>query len=97
MLWHPQTGPLLAGSIARYFQMEKNNMQHYPEDHPLTPRIEIHKRQGRVLIEANAPLRIQEITRPRIFNLVPGFEAVPVIVEIPDNSRHECRIRFLHP
>jgi hypothetical protein len=60
-------------------------------------RIEIHKPQGRVVIEANAPLRIQETTRPRIFNLVPGFEAVPIIAEIPDNSRLECRIRFLRP
>jgi hypothetical protein len=60
-------------------------------------RIEIHKPQGRVVIEANAPLCIQETTRPRIFNLVPGFEAVPIIAEIPDNSRLECRIRFLRP
>ena len=194
LLWHPQAGPLLAGSMARYFQVEKNNMQHYPEDHPLTPRvelweddawftqlydltakvehsdrdgtlafqvaarllndarkepsrgkaacsmgyhfdaaavtitvsapgvgsgssrprlilpvisptgekvarsakrIEIHKPQGRLVIEANAPLRIQETTRPRIFNLVPGFEAVPIIAEIPAESRLECRIRCL--
>ena len=196
MLWHPLAGPLLAGSMARYFLVEKNNMQLYPEDHPLTPRveiwedetwftqlydltaevahsdhngilafevatrllnearkapsrgnaacsltyrfdantvtiavsapgvgsgsarprlilplisptgekvtwsanrIEIHKPQGRVVIEANAPLRIQEGTRPRIFNLVPGFEAVPIIAEIPADSRLECRIRFLRP
>ena len=41
MLWHPQAGPLLAGSMARYFLVEKNNMQLYPEDHPLTPRVEL--------------------------------------------------------
>lgn len=196
MLWHQQAGPLLAGSMARYYLLEKNNMQLYPEDHPMTPRvelwedniwftqlydltakvthsnqtgtlgfevaarllnetrkepsrgnaacsmsyhfdtemvtfavsapdvgsgsnrprlvlplisptgekvtqsamrIEIHKPQGRVVIEANAPLRIQESTRPRIFNLVPGFEAVPIIADIPADSRLECRIRFLRP
>lgn len=194
MLWHPQAGPLLAGSMARYFLVEKNNMQLYPEDHPLTPRvelwedktwftqlydltakvshsdqdgtlgfevaarllnearreptrgtaacsltyqmdadtvmiavnapgvgsgttrpqlvlplisptgekvmqsgnrIEIHKPQGTVVIEANAPLRIEETTRPRIFNLVPGFEAVPIIAVIPADTRLECRIRFV--
>ena len=57
--------------------------------------IEIHKPQGKVVIEANVPLRIQESTRPRIFNLVPGFEALPIIAEIPADSRLECRIRFL--
>jgi hypothetical protein len=194
MLWHPRAGPLLAGSMARYFLVEKNNMQLYPEDHPLTPRvelwedeswftqlydltarvthtdkggtlgfavaarlvndarkepargnadcslvyhfdaeavmiavnapgvgsatarprlvlpvisptgekvthsanrIEIEKPQGTVVIEANAPLRIEKTTRPRIFNLVPGFEAVPIIAEIPADTRLECRIRFV--
>jgi hypothetical protein len=196
MLWHPQAGPLLAGSMARYHLVEKNNMQHYPEDHPLTPRvelweddfwftqlydltakvehsdqdgtlafeiaarllnkarkepsngkancslsyhfaaeavliaatapgvgsesnrprlvlplisptgekvtqtekrIEIHKPLSRVVIEANAPLRIQKTTRPRIFNLIPEFEAVPIIAEIPADSRLECWIRILRP
>jgi hypothetical protein len=194
LLWHSQAGPLLAGSMARYFLVEKNNMQSYPEDHPLTPRvelwedetwftqlydltakvthsdkdgtlgfdvaarllnearkgptrgnaacaltyhigadtvmiavnapgvgsgstrprlvlplvsptgekinqsqkrIEIHKPQGRVVIEANAPLRIEQTMRPRIFNLVPGFEAVPIIAEIPADTRLECRIHFV--
>jgi len=186
MLWHQQAGPLFAGSMARYHLVEKNNMQLYPEDHPLTPRvelwedgewfaqlydlgakvsasdkdgvirfdvaarllnearkpsrgkadcpliyqldaetltitasapgarlvlpvvspngekvmqtanrIEIHKPQCKVVIEANAPLRIQETARPRIFNLVPGFEAVPVIAEIPTDGKLECRIRVV--
>ena len=197
MLWHLQVGPLLAGSMARYHLVEKNNMQVHPdpENHPLTPRIElwqdetwftqlydltarvvssdkdgvlgfdvsgrllnearqqpkqgksefaleyrfdteslviavsapdvgsggrlprlalplisptgekvlqpvpsrieIHKPQGKVIIEANAPLRIQETSRSRIFNLVPGFEAVPIVAEAPPNARLECRIRVL--
>lgn len=194
MLWHQQAGPLLAGSMARYHRVEEYNMQLYPEDHPLTPRvelwedkvwftqlfdltakvthsdqvgtlgfeiaarllnearnepsqgkaacslsyhfdadtfmitveapgigsgtnrprlvlpvisptgekvtqsaqrIEIHKPQGRLVIEANAPLHIQETSRARIFNLVPGFEAVPIIAELPNDFRLECRIRFV--
>lgn len=197
MLWHQQAGPLLAGSMARYYLVEKNNMQLHPDpvDSPLTPRIElwqgdawftqlydlaakvipsdregvvgfevsgrlldearrepvqgrsgflleyrfdgetatiaaqapdfgssagrpqlvvplispngekvmqpapdrieIHKPQGIVVIEANVPLRIQKTARSRIFNLVPGFEAVPIIAEIPPDARLECRIRVI--
>jgi hypothetical protein len=186
MLWHQLAGPLFAGSMARYHLVEKNNMQLYPEDHPLTPRvelwedgewftqlydltakvtasdkdgvinfevaarllnqarkpsrskpdcsllyqfdaetlkitasapgarlmlpvisangekvvqtanrIEIHKLQCTLVIESNAPLRIQETKRERIFNLVPGFEAVPVIAEIPKDGKLECRIRVI--
>lgn len=194
MLWHSQAGPLLAGSMARYFMVEKYNMQLYPEDHPLTPRvelwedgtwftqlydlaaevthsdkdgtlgfdvvtrlldkqrkapargnascsltyrfnsdaviiavnatgvgsgparprlvlplispngekviqsanrIEIQKPQGTVVVDSNAPLRIEKTNRPRAFNLVPGFEAVPIFAEIPADSLLECSIRFL--
>ncbi len=47
-----------------------------------------------MVVEANVRLRVQETARPRIFNLVPGFEAVPVMAEIPADVRLECRIRF---
>lgn len=197
MLWHSRVGPLLAGSMARYYLVEKNNMQVHPdpEDYPLTPRvelwqddiwftqlydlaasvvssdeagvlgfdisghllnearqvpklgkaeilleyrfdaevlriaviapdvgsrqnspqlalpmispntenvdqpspsrIEIYKPKERVVIEANVPLQIQESKRSRIFNLVPGFEAVPIIAKIPANARLECSIRVV--
>ncbi|MGL4401322.1 MAG: hypothetical protein ACRCXD_15765, partial [Luteolibacter sp.] len=62
---------------------------------PAPDRIEIHKPQGIVVIEANVPLRIQKTARSRIFNLVPGFEAVPIIAEIPPGDRLECRIRVI--
>jgi hypothetical protein len=197
MLWHQQAGPLLAGSMAAYYLVEKYNMQQHPDpgDHPLTPRIElwqddtwftqlyelaarvvhsdkngvigfevsgrllddagrepargksgysliyqfdagtvliaasapgagsgedrprlvlplvsptgesvsqpapgrieIQKPRGKVVIEANAPLRVQKISRSRIFNLVPGFEAVPIIADIPPDARLECRVRVI--
>jgi hypothetical protein len=56
-------------------------------------RIEIRKPDGTLIIEANAPLRIQDTGRARIFNLVPGFEAVPVFAEIPAEDTLTCRIR----
>lgn len=197
MLWHQQLGPLFAGSMPRYVQVEPHNMQDHPHpgDHPLTPRIElrngeswftqlydlaaevkhgdddgritlevatrlldesgeappqgraecalsyrfdretatitasapgvgsgaarprlvlpiispggekvtqpsadrieIHKPEGTLILEANAPLQIQDTIRPRIFNLVPGFEAIPVFVEIPDDETLGCRIRVI--
>jgi hypothetical protein len=54
-------------------------------------RIEIHKPQCKVVIETNASLA----TRPHIFNLVPGFQAVPVIAEIPSDGKLECLIRVM--
>ena len=62
---------------------------------PAPDRIEIQKPGGKVVIEANAPLRVQVTSRSRIFNLVPGFEAVPIIAEIPPGARLECRIRVI--
>ena len=46
------------------------------------------------MVEANGPLRIQETGKPRIFNLVPGFEAVSIVAELPpeQNDELECRI-----
>jgi len=46
-------------------------------------------------LEANAPLEIKDPGRPRIFNLVPGFEAVPVFTEIPPEATLSCRIRVI--
>jgi len=58
-------------------------------------RIEIRKPGGTLVIEANAPLEIDDHGRPRIFNLVPGFEAVPVFAEIPPEGTLTCRIQVM--
>jgi hypothetical protein len=197
LLWHPQAGPIFAGSMPRYVRVEQKNMQVHPHpgNHPLTPRvelrddetwhtqlfdlaaevthtdadgriaievatrlldedgnpprdgraecaltyhfdaesaiitarapgvgsesarprlvlpiisptgetvtrvsgnrIEIRKPGGTLIIEANAPLEIEDPGRPRIFNLVPGFEAVPVFAEIPAHGKLSCSIRVM--
>lgn len=56
-------------------------------------RIEIHKPEGKLILEANAPLEIEGSKRSRIFNLVPGFEAVPIFAVIPKEGILTCRIR----
>jgi len=58
-------------------------------------RIEIRKPGGTLVVETNAPLEIEDLRRPRIFNLVPGFEAVPLFAEIPADAPLICRIRVL--
>jgi hypothetical protein len=57
-------------------------------------RIEIRKPGGTLILEADSPLELEDPGRPRIFNLVPGFEAVPVFAEIPANGTLICRIRI---
>ena len=195
LLWHKTLGPLLAGSMAEYVMVEKNNMQPNPDpgDHPLTPRvelweqgawftqlhdltaeanhstdedgtvfavktqllsadqkapstgpahcsltyrlddhavtfcaqispslpaklspcmvlpiispsgeevrrvsekrIEIKKPEGRVLVEANVPLRLA--SAGRIFNLVPGFQAVEIMADFLPGESLECKIRAI--
>ena len=58
-------------------------------------RIEIRKPGGTLVVETNAPLEIENPGRPRIFNLVPGFEAVPLFAEIPADAPLICRILVL--
>ncbi len=60
---------------------------------PAAGRVDIHKPNGILSMDANVPLHIEDVGRPRIFNLVPGFEAVPVFAEIPGDGELSCRIR----
>ena len=45
---------------------------------------EVIKHAGRVTIESSSTLRIHELARSRAFNLVPGFQAVPFVVDGSD-------------
>ncbi len=45
---------------------------------PSPSRIEINKPEGTVVLESNVPLSIKPTENGRVFNLVPGVEAVPV-------------------
>jgi hypothetical protein len=46
-------------------------------------RIEITKPEGTVVVEATVPLIIKPSRHGRIFNMVPGCEAVPIIAHLP--------------
>lgn len=47
-------------------------------------KIEIHKKEGVVVLEANAPLTIETSHEARVFNQVPGMEVLPVILVFPE-------------
>jgi len=51
-------------------------------------KIEIHKPEGILIIEANAPLTIKNSEKERIFNQVPGMEVVPIIIEFPKGVKN---------
>lgn len=50
---------------------------------------------GWFCIEAKMPLQILRASGSWIFNLVPGFEAVPIVAEIPPNGSLEVRLRVV--
>lgn len=49
----------------------------------LDNKIEIHKPEGTVVIEANVPIKIKESEKERIFNQVPGMEVLPIMIVFP--------------
>ena len=49
-------------------------------------KIEVQKKQGKIIIEANVPLFIKETAQERIFNMVPGFEAIPVMAYFSESQ-----------
>lgn len=50
--------------------------------------IMIQKPEGRVKITAKVPLKIKKMQGDRIFNMVPGAEAVPIMAFFPENQTH---------
>jgi hypothetical protein len=55
-------------------------------------RIEITKPDGTVVIECNSPLSIKKTEKERVFNMVPGAEAVPIMVEIPAGQKQKIEL-----
>lgn len=49
-------------------------------------RIEIDKPDGTVVIEGNVTLSIKHSEKGRVFNMVPGVEAVPIVARLPKQT-----------
>ena len=59
-------------------------------------KIEIHKKEGVLVLESNVPLTIKKTDKERIFNQVPGMEVVPVLVSFPKNTKEVvCTLRVV--
>jgi hypothetical protein len=54
-------------------------------------RIEIDKPDGMVVIQCNVPMSIQPTDKDRVFNMVPGMEAVPISIKFPSGKAAEVR------
>jgi hypothetical protein len=54
--------------------------------HVSANRIEIIKPGGTVVIESSVPLVIGKTSKGRVFNQVPGCEAVPILAKLPDTA-----------
>lgn len=54
-------------------------------------RIEIIKPEGTVVVESNAAMTIKQTPKGRVFNMVPGAEAVPIMVALPTDAGAEVK------
>ncbi|EMI16941.1 hypothetical protein RMSM_06142 [Rhodopirellula maiorica SM1] len=60
-------------------------------------RIEIEKPEGIVVVESNVPFAIKDTEKGRVFNMVPGMEAVPIIARFPQHANQQvvCHITVI--
>ncbi len=57
-------------------------------------RIEILKKESKVVVEANVPLSIKETQKSRVFNMVPGMEALPIMAYFTEGQEKVvCTVR----
>ncbi|MFC7338781.1 hypothetical protein ACFQY0_16415 [Haloferula chungangensis] len=54
-------------------------------------RIEISKPEGTLIVESTVPLSIRKSKKDRVFNMVPGCEAVPILAHLPSNDEMKVR------
>lgn len=57
-------------------------------------KLGIQKKGGEVIIEANTAISIKEMEGDRIFNMVPGAEALPIIIAFPQTEGFELTCKL---
>lgn len=60
--------------------------------------IEVHKEKAKVVITSNAPITITKTEKERVFNMVPGMQAIPVKINL-DYSIHQittCSLEVIY-
>ncbi len=68
------------------------SLNHEKVSQPKPERIEITKDGGTVILESNVPLWIKPQEKGRVFNLVPGVEAVPIYARFSQDTINEIRV-----
>jgi hypothetical protein len=78
--------PIISPAGERVIQRESN-------------RVEIVKPGGTVVIAASVPLRLRTQSDRRDFNLIPGFEALTFVADLPntEGAALECSILVTAP
>lgn len=66
------------------------NTETYTQKTPET--IVINKDGGILEITSNMPLKMMPMTQKRVFNLVPGMEALPIYIDLPPKSTQTVRV-----
>ncbi len=58
--------------------------------------IEVEKPEGKLVVESNVPLTIKDTEKDRVFNMVPGAEAIPILAYFtPEISEVICTIKVI--
>ena len=57
-------------------------------------QIEISKGSKKVVVDANVPIRIKKTEKSRVFNMVPGVEALPLLVDFPEGFSGEVIVEI---
>lgn len=50
-------------------------------------KIEVQKKESKITVEANVSLFIKETERERVFNMAPGFEAIPIMANFSESQQ----------
>jgi len=87
--WNPTSGvaslvlPLISPNHEKVVQVSKRE-------------IEVHKEGGRVVVSANAPITLMKTKKSRVFNMVPGMEAIPLQIDFEEGTNSvECSIKVV--
>jgi len=111
VLWHEKVGPLFTASMAEYLLVGKDWGQKMGVAAMVLPlispnheevvqvskkQIELHKEGGKVVVSSNAPITVIKTKKSRVFNMVPGMEAIPLQIDFEEGvDSIECSIKVV--
>lgn len=96
MLWHERAGPLCAGSMARYFRTEPNNMQEpvNGRDDPLTLRIEFVQEGRRYCNTHDLDAQVQATDASGVITITVDARLQDEAQQAAPNAPARCRLVY---